>query len=153
MEIKKGRLILIISGILALSIVLTASSALALDPPLPGTHWQGPAIRGQFLFEPVSDTDNGLVFSFTGSCGQHEIIIPRNDGLSDDFIFPDDITQEGLLDNVIPFDLIDMYIPPNCEPHLKAGQPDGLLTIQILDWTVGADQIMAQVIMLYIVPQ
>jgi hypothetical protein len=91
MEMKKGVLTLAIGGILALSMVLTASSALALGGPIEGTRFAGPAIRvtltlvaGEACVPECPDDESVVVDGGSGRCHGIDFSIGSNyEGLCD----------------------------------------------------------------------
>jgi hypothetical protein len=66
--------------------------------------------------------------------------------------FPEDVSEENLKENIIDYFLISPYAY-DCEPHLKDSTPDGLLIIQIKSYLNAGATIVADVIMLWIVPK
>jgi hypothetical protein len=158
MEMKKCRMTLLLTGIIALSIVLTVSSAFALGGGAGGEdHYQGPAIRGQIVFTRnnncQSDYD-GVLFSFTGTCGQDDIEISDSNYFECEFVFDDLYNNQAYLEeNQIPFDAVSSDMPVDCLPNIKNSDPYGLKVIQIFSWTESNERIVTDVLMMWVVPK
>ena len=157
MRNRRCMLALTITGIFVVALMLCASESLAMSGPPEGTHYQGPAIRGTFIFEDITDytvesIKYKVLYTFTGTCG-------KTDGLSiANMEFPgikfEDITEESLGDNVLPWDEVQIFTD-GCFPpaYLNQGNmPDGLIAIQVLSFSIIGDQKIAEVVMLWVVP-
>jgi hypothetical protein len=156
MEMKKDSYTLTVAIMIAFCMILTAITAMALNPPPGGAHYQGPAIRGQIIFERNYDCNpnDGVLFSFSGTCGRDIIEIEDSDYFQCDFDFDDlDGNEAYLEENLIPYDAISSDISQDCLPNIKDSTPDGLQVIQILSWTESPNRIVADVVMIWVVPK
>lgn len=130
--------------------LVCSSAGLACNPPFGENHYQGPAIRGYFVFEAVSETNNTLAWAFNGTCGAADIVVPKT--AFDDLTYPDDITEQNLLENIIDYVFVQPYAY-ECEPHLKEEAITGLQIIKLNNFDNTGDAIIVDVIMLWLVPQ
>jgi len=149
MKIRNVLTPLAITGAILTLLLIGASPSFAANPPIEGNHFQGPAIRGQFVF--TDDGFGSLKYSFTGTCGAADIV--ATDITLNNVYYPDDVSEENLLNNVIPSGFIPRFYTTECEPHLKNGSPDGLYILQINSYHDFGSSITADVIMLWVVPQ
>ena len=154
MKMRKTVLAFTISAITLFSVLLLSSMVFALWPAGDG-HPQGPALVGQWTFKPGIENPPdsgrvGVIFSFVGACADQEIEEIDNPYFADpnvSFLLYDEITEQTLLDNFIPY---YVWVPEKCWPNVE--YTDGMLIIKIKNYTDGSTQKVADVIMLWWVP-
>jgi hypothetical protein len=149
MRNRRCMLALTITGIFVAALMLCASESLSGSPPPGDSHFQGPAIRGQFIFE---DNTGEISVSFLGTCGKADL---KYEGpLPSDIDYDEDITEDNLKDNMIPWDQLPLPTDDCYPPAFDKGDlPDGLVVIQVKDFNESGGQKFVEVIMLWAVPQ